>query len=128
MKILLKVLLMALVGYFLAMSAAHFIGYKVPLLFIYYDVPSEVYQDKIISFCAFSYAMFAFAALRARAAVIPFIIAMAGVVVGLSLVNLSPSLEEIIGEASTMMYWAQTGVIGLTVVLLVVLYAKSSRS
>lgn len=128
MKVLLKVLLMALIGYFLSMSAAHFIGYKVPLLFIYYDVPSEVYQDKIISFCAFSYAMFAFAALRARAAVIPFIIAMAGVVVGLSLVNLSPSLREIIGEASTLMYWAQTAVIGLIVVILAVFFKKSNRS
>lgn len=128
MKALLNLVIFALLGYFLAMSAAHFTGYKVPLLFIYYDVPSEVYQDKIISFCAFAYAMFAFAALRARAAVIPFILAMVGVVVGLSLVNLSPSLREVIGDdASTAMYWAQTGAIGAVVVVLAVLYAKSTQ-
>lgn len=125
MKTLLNLLLIALLGYFLAMSAAHFTGYKVPLLFIYYNVPSEVYQDKIISFCAFAYAMFAFAAIRARAAVIPFILAMIGVVVGLSLVNLSPSLRDVIGDASTIMYWAQTSLIGLIVVILAVLYGKS---
>ena len=125
MKALLNITLVALLGYFLAMSVAHFTGFKVPLLFIYYDVPSEVYQDKIISFCAFAYAMFAMAALRTRAAIIPFIVAMVGVVVGLSLVNFSPSLRDVIGDASTAMYWVQTGMIGLIVVALAVLYSRS---
>lgn len=123
----LKILLVALCGYFLAMSAAHFTGFKVPMLFIYYDVPSEVYQDKIISFCAFSYAMFAIAALRSRGAVVPFILAMAGVVVGLSLVNLSASLRNVIGDAATFMYWIQTALIASVLIILAVLHIKSRR-
>ena len=127
MKFLLNILLLLLMGYFLAMAAAHFIGYKVPLLFIYYDVPSEMYQDKIISFCAFAYAMFALAALRARAAVVPFILAMIGVVVGLSLVNLSPSLHVAMVGESTVAYWAQTVAIGLITILLVWLHIKQPK-
>ena len=42
--------LLACTAYFLAMSTAHFIGFKVPVLFVYWDVPSNHYQDMIISF------------------------------------------------------------------------------
>ena len=116
------------VAYFCCMSVAHFFGLKQPMLFVYYDTPFYAYQDKIISFCAFAYAMFAFAALRARAAVVPFIIAMVGVVVGLSLVNLSPSLREVIGDdASTVMYWAQTALLALIILGLVLLFNKSEK-
>jgi hypothetical protein len=52
---LLQLALLAGVAYFLAMSAAHFTSFKVPVLFIYYDTPFYEYQDKIISFCAFTY-------------------------------------------------------------------------
>ena len=124
----LNLFLVLLCIYFLAMSVAHFIGFKVPLLFIYYDVPSEVYQDKIISFCAFAYAMFAIATLRARAAVVPFILALVGVVVGLSLVNLSESLEDAMKTESTMIYWAQTAVIGVLTGLLAFLHFKKPKS
>ena len=40
--------LLACTAYFLAMSTAHFIGFKVPVLFVYWDVPSNHYQDMII--------------------------------------------------------------------------------
>jgi len=61
--------LLACTAYFLAMSTAHFIGFKVPVLFVYWDVPSNHYQDMIISFCAFTYATLSFAAYRHRVAV-----------------------------------------------------------
>jgi hypothetical protein len=51
---LLKLALLAGVGYFCAMAAAHWASFKVPVLFIYFDVPFYEYQDKIISFCAFT--------------------------------------------------------------------------
>ena len=60
--------LLACTAYFLAMSTAHFIGFKVPVLFVYWDVPSNHYQDMIISFCAFTYATLSFAAYRHRVA------------------------------------------------------------
>lgn len=34
--------------YFSLAGAAHLLGFKLPLLFIYYDLPSTAYQDRII--------------------------------------------------------------------------------
>lgn len=123
-RLTLNVLLGALCIYFCAMSIAHFTEFKVPLLFIYYDVPSTPYQNQIISFCAFSYAAFAYAAMRNLSAVPPFLVAMASVVAGLSGVNISDKLKAVIGDASTTAYWVQTGMIAFIVVLLVLLYLK----
>ncbi len=47
---LLWLVLNANVAYFVAMAIAHWVGFKVPVLFIYYDTPYYAYQDKIISF------------------------------------------------------------------------------
>jgi hypothetical protein len=127
-KKILNMMLIALCGYFCAMSLAHFTEFKVPLLFIYYDVPSTPYQNQIISFCAFSYAAFAYAALRNLSTVPSFLVAMAGVVFGLAGVNLSYKLRDAIGDASTTAYWIQTALIGAIVVVLVVLYSKARKA
>jgi hypothetical protein len=124
---LLQIGLYACVAYFCAMSAAHFAGFKVPLLFIYWDVPSNHYQDMIISFCAFTYAVLFFTAARHRAAVPGALVALAGTVVGLSAVNASSHLAAMIPGAPTTAYWAQTGMIAGLLVTLVVLY-RASRS
>ena len=44
------------VVYFCLMAAAHFVGLKYPLVFVYYDTPFYAYQDKIISFAVLAYA------------------------------------------------------------------------
>jgi hypothetical protein len=56
-----------------------------------------------------------------------YFLAMVSVVVGLSLVNLSAELREVIGDASTSMYWAQTALIASLVPVLGVLYKKSAH-
>ncbi len=43
--------------YFLLMSIAHFTGFKGPGLFIYFNVPSNPYQDKIISLLVLGWAL-----------------------------------------------------------------------
>lgn len=48
--------------FFLLMAIAHAIGLKIPGLFIYFNVPSYTYQDKIISLLAFGWAAFFFVA------------------------------------------------------------------
>jgi len=48
--------------YFLLMAIAHAVGLKIPGLFIYFNVPSYAYQDKIISLLAFGWAAFFFTA------------------------------------------------------------------
>lgn len=122
---LLQLGLYACFAYFCAMSAAHFAGFKVPLLFIYWNVPSNHYQDMIISFCAFTYAVLFFTAARHRAAVPGALVALGGTVLGLSAVNASPSLAGMIPGAATTVYWLQTGMIAGLLVLLVMLYRAS---
>lgn len=44
--------------YFLLVAIVHFLGIKIPILFIYYDVESYVYQDRIIAVLSFVFSMF----------------------------------------------------------------------
>ncbi|MAQ35295.1 MAG: hypothetical protein CL542_14885 [Alcanivorax sp.] len=117
--------LLACTAYFLAMSTAHFIGFKVPVLFVYWDVPSNHYQDMIISFCAFTYATLSFAAYRHRVAVPALLVALVGTVLGLSAVNSSAALAQMIDGGTTTAYWLQTGMIAGLLIWLVVLYRLS---
>lgn len=52
-----RALLFICAVYFIAVSLAHQLGYKMPMLFVFYDIPSERYQDLIISFLSFGWAM-----------------------------------------------------------------------
>ena len=54
----LKWSLMSIAVYFLAVSGAHFFDIKIPMLYVYYDLPSTLYQDKIISLTTFGWSMF----------------------------------------------------------------------
>ena len=123
---LLSLALYANIGYFVAMSAAHWVGFKVPVLFIYYDTPFHPYQDKIISFCAGTYAILNLAAARHRA-VVPYVVAsLALTTVGLSAINASDDLRKVLpAGASTIAYWLQTGLIGALTGMLAVLHVLS---
>jgi hypothetical protein len=52
-----RALLFICAVYFIAVSIAHQLGFKIPVLFVFYDIPSEKYQDLIISFLSFGWAM-----------------------------------------------------------------------
>lgn len=52
-----RTLLFICAVYFIAVSFAHQLGFKVPMLFVFYNIPSERYQDLIISFLSFGWAM-----------------------------------------------------------------------
>jgi len=123
---LLLLSLYANIGYFVAMSAAHWVGLKVPLLFIYFDTPFYPYQDKIISFCAGTYAILNLAAARHRV-VVPYVVAsLALTTAGLSAINVSDDLQKVLSAgASTGAYWLQTGLIGALTGTLAMLYASS---
>ncbi|MEW6640403.1 MAG: hypothetical protein AB1586_07840 [Pseudomonadota bacterium] len=122
---ILKWSLLAGVGYFCCMAAAHFTGFKVPVLFIYYDVPFYAYQDKIISFCAFTYACLFHAAAQHRAAVPAALVSIVVTVLGLSAVNLSEALHSVLKGAPTTAYWIQTVMIAGYAVWLIVFYVRS---
>jgi hypothetical protein len=52
-----RTLLFICAVYFIAVSIAHQLGLKVPMLFVFYNIPSERYQDLIISFLSLGWAM-----------------------------------------------------------------------
>ncbi len=89
--LILKGLLLAGAFYFLAVSVAHMLAIKVPLLFVYYNVPSHAYQDRIISFLSFGWASFLFTAsldpVKNRDAVKAILIAGVGAIFGLHVIN-----------------------------------------
>jgi hypothetical protein len=114
----LRLLLLICVAFFLCMGIAHFFGIKVPVLFVYYDTPFYAYQDRIISFSLVSYACLFFAASRDRAIVPLALVALWVTVLGLSYVNQSAELAEVLETQVTTIYWLQTAAFaGLAVVL-----------
>lgn len=60
----LKVLLYAGAAYFFCVAFVHAVGLKLPGLFVYYNVPSHAYQDRIISFLTFGWGVFFLLAAR----------------------------------------------------------------
>lgn len=123
---ILRYSLLAGVAYFCCMALAHFFGFKAPLLFVYYDVPFYAYQDKIISFCAFTYACLFFAAANNRPTVPAALVAIIVTTLGLAAVNLSEALASVLNGASTTVYWIQTVLIGAYAVWLVIFYLRSA--
>jgi hypothetical protein len=89
--VILKWLLLAGAAYFLAVAIAHMFRIKIPMLFVYYDVPSYGYQDRIISFLTFGWSTFLFTAsinpTKNRDAVKAILIAGLTAVFGLNVIN-----------------------------------------
>jgi hypothetical protein len=98
--------------YFLAVAIVHMAGIKVPVLFVYYNVPSYDYQDKIISFLTFGWSIFLFTTsldpIKNRSAVKAILTAGLVAVFGLTVINnvtdfraLSPDIKPFIFKLET---------------------------
>lgn len=59
---ILKLSLLAGSFYFLFVSIAHLFGLKFPGLYIYFQIPSYAFQDKIVALFAFGWSIFFFTA------------------------------------------------------------------
>jgi hypothetical protein len=114
-------------AYFLLVAVVHQFQWKVPGLYIYFDVPSFAYQDMIISALAFGWAAFF---------VLGFVLAgtgrfrlvwlqlSAGLVALATLVRVNTIGElRVFVDDLTRPYWIQAGVLGLYLAELVVVYA-----
>jgi len=110
------------------MAIAHFFSIKLPILFVYYDVSFYAYQDKIISFCVVTYAIFFYGAYKNRVLAPYAILSMIATVLGLSLINLSGDLKSVLNGRATTMYWLQTGMIALILIWLAVFYMRAKKS
>lgn len=84
----LKIMLFAGALYFFCVALAHSLGVKIPGLFVYFNVPSYAYQDRIISFLAFGWAaIFYLAAQKMNADMIKLILVIGLVAILALLVN-----------------------------------------
>jgi hypothetical protein len=109
--------------YFALVSIAHLFGFKVPVLFVYFNVPSNAYQDNIISFLAFGWAVFMFSAFfntEIKQLAKAMIIAGYGAVAGLVFINLKTDFTLISSGINTHYFWIET--LGLAVYLLWLTY------
>lgn len=126
--LILRYSLLACTAYFLVMAAAHVTGFKVPVLFVYFDVPSHQYQDTIISFCCVGWAGFSYAAANNRGTLAPFLLTFSGVVIGLSYINLTTDFQTLKSGLTTTPYWVQTGILSGLVAWLIVFYRLTANN
>src|SRR3989338_6161264 len=126
LQTVLKWSLLTMAVYFLGVFGAHFFGFKIPLLYIYYDLPSAVYQDRIISFMAFGWSMFfvaGYSSVKRDSLRSVRYIVFAGIsgVLMLSFINLFTDFKEY-PDAHPRIYWLETILLGTVLVWIAVLY------
>ncbi len=108
-------LLFAGAAYFLGIAIVHMIGVKIPFLFIYFNVPSYAYQDRIISFFAFGWSVFLYTAARKPSDQLPLLsgIITSGVVaiIALSIINSQTNFDELDPSINPWIFWLETGLL-----------------
>jgi hypothetical protein len=118
--------------YFLGVATAHMLGTKLPLLFIYYNVPSYAYQDRIISFLAFGWAAFFFTASRdpqkQSTLVNTILVAGAAAVLGLAIINLTTDFHALDAGIDPRVFWMETAGMFFYWLWLVIFYFRAKGS
>jgi hypothetical protein len=107
------------------------IGFKTPILFIYFNVPSYTYQDRIISFLAFGWSVFLFTAFtnpqRYSVLVQAILVAGAFAIIGLSVINVSTDFSNLSLAIKVWMFWIETAGLFFYWLLLLVFYFRSKN-
>jgi len=98
--------------YFFLVALAHALSIKLPGLFIYFDVPSQRYQDGIISFLVLGWAVFFFTASNEapphRPATRAILVAGLVAIAGLSLINVTTEFHLISPLSKPATFWLET--------------------
>ncbi len=130
---ILKWLLLAGAVYFLAISIVHMLRIKIPFLFVYYDLPSYGYQDRIISFLSFGWSVFMFTAstdpAKNRDAVKAILVAGIAAVFGLNVINSVTNFSALSPDIHPSVFRKETLVLSTYVALLTLFFflAKKER-
>jgi len=115
--------------YFFGVAVVHMIGFKIPILFIYYNVPSYAYQDRLFSVLAFGWSAFFFTAFtnprRFSAFVKAILTSGAYAIVGLSAINVTTDFNNLNLNIKVWMFWIETAGLFVYWLLLLVLYFRS---
>lgn len=119
--------------YFLLVAIVHLAGIKVPGLYIYFDIPSHAYQDRIIALLSFGWCMFLYSGFRlvgsGQTRPVRYII-FAGIaaIICLLLINNSFEIKELAADKSRWVYMLETMMIFGYTIWIVILYVKSRRN
>jgi len=126
---ILKWSLLAGALYFFSVSVVHMLGVKVPVLFIYFNVPSYAYQDRIISFLTFGWAVFFFTAFtdpqKNSALVKAILVAGAGALIGVSVINAATDFPSLDPAINPMVFWLEAAGLFIYWLWLVVFHFRS---
>lgn len=130
-RTVLKWLLAAGTAYFLLVAIAHQFQFRIPGLYIYFDVPSFGYQDIIISALAFGWAAFfalgvMLVSAGAVSAVGLHVVAGAVAVASLARANFTGELRVLVDDL-TRAYWIQVGALGAYLALVIAFYVLALR-
>ena len=114
--------------YFFLVALAHMFELKIPVLFIYFDITSFAYQNKIISFLCFGWSVFLYTAFLDPAKnlilIKAILIAGTGAILGLSMINLTMDFQALSTDVNVYSYWFVTALLGLYLFWLIMLYLK----
>ncbi len=123
--------------YFFLISFAHVFGFKIPILFIYFNVPSYIYQDIIIAFLSFGFGMFLYAgysSVKRNELITTKYIVIAGFAAVLGLMNINLFTDFNYFEAefnikiSTFNFWSETIFVLAYVLWVLFLYISTKRN
>jgi len=105
------------------------IGIKILPLFIYYNVPSYAYQDRIIAFLAFGLSVFLFTAylnpIKNKMLIRAILVAGVGAIIGLEIINTYTDFESISNIINPIVFRLETLGLAVYLVLLTIYYNKS---
>ncbi len=128
---ILKWLLLCGAVYFLGVAAAHMLRIKVPLLFVYFSVPSYGYQDRIISFLAFGWSVFLFSTsldpVKNRDAVRAILIAGVGAIFGLHVINAVTDFHALSPDIHPSVFRLESRALSVYVIALIIFYFLSKK-
>ena len=123
----LQLLLLAGAIYFFTVAIVHFLGVKIPIFYIYYDVESTIYQDRIISVLSFMFASFLYTGYKLSTKdleIVKYIIFAGTIgVIGLALNNFLTRITF----RTNLIYWIEIGLLGLYIVGLAIFYQKGKQ-
>jgi O-antigen ligase len=129
--LILKCLLLVGAVYFLAIAIVHMLRIKIPLLFVYYDVPSYGYQDRIISFLSFGWSVFLFTAsvnpAKNREAVKAVLIAGFTGILGLNVINSTTDFHTLAPGIDPAVFKREVLVLSAYEAALIVCYFMAKR-
>jgi hypothetical protein len=128
---ILKWLLLVGAIYFLAIAIVHMLRIKIPLLFVYYDVPSYGYQDRIISFLSFGWSVFLFTAssdpVKNRETVKAVLIAGFIALLGLNVINSITDFQKLAPGIDPAVFRREALVLGAYEAALILFYFLAKR-